>query len=465
MRIIFLVCFLWVDSISAETDIDAIKKILNRSELSKENYSLFIKNISKQNKVFSYNEQKSFNPASVMKLVTTYAGLRLLGPNYQWKTDVFYKGNLKNNHLYGDLIIKGYGDPTITYADFSQLIEKVQQRGIKYIHGNIIFDESFFGELQSQGLIDDKKYRAYNVNPRSFVVNENTVNFNFSIKNEKILIQTFPEVKELKVINHLKLTTQGCSDWKDNLDYEVETKSDMTEIKFNGRYDKDCESKDIDLSVISSSRLPMVLFEKLWKLHGGDIDGEFKNTYQNITHINKLYTHQSRPLSLVITDINKYSQNLIARNLLLTILVENNGNPINENEAGKYTKNALLKEKVRLDSLEIDNGAGLSRNAKVNTEDLVFLLEKAYSGLYMPEFISSLPNMGIDGTLKNRGKKLSVTKHAYLKTGSIQNVSAIAGYIFDKNNDVKIFVFIANDPKANESSKIQDELIEWAYVN
>jgi D-alanyl-D-alanine carboxypeptidase/D-alanyl-D-alanine-endopeptidase (penicillin-binding protein 4) len=124
-----------------------------------------------------------------------------------------------------------------------------------------------------------------------------------------------------------------------------------------------------------------------------------------------------------------------------------------------------MKEKMKLDSLEIDNGAGLSRKAKVNAEDLGFLLERAYDSLYMPEFLASLPNLGIDGTLKSRGKKLSVAKHAYLKTGSIQNVSAIAGYIFDKNNDVKVFVFIANDPKANESSKIQDELIEWTYLN
>jgi len=166
-----------------------------------------------------------------------------------------------------------------------------------------------------------------------------------------------------------------------------------------------------------------------------------------------------------VRDINKYSQNLIARNLLLTILAENNGNPITENEAGRFTKESLMKEKLKLDSLEMDNGAGLSRNAKINAGDLGFLLEKAYSNVYMPEFISSLPNIGIDGTLKNRGKKLSVAKHAYLKTGSIQSVSTIAGYIFDKNNDVKVFVFMANDPKANESSKIQDDLIEWTYLN
>jgi D-alanyl-D-alanine carboxypeptidase/D-alanyl-D-alanine-endopeptidase (penicillin-binding protein 4) len=237
----------------------------------------------------------------------------------------------------------------------------------------------------------------------------------------------------------------------------------VTEIKFSGRFDKACESKNIDLSVMGIDRLPQALFEKLWKLHGGSVEGEFKNTYQHIADTLKIYEHQSRPLSLVVRDVNKYSQNLIARNLLLTILAENN--PITENEAGRFIKESLMKGKVNLDSLEMDNGAGLSRNAKVNSENLGFLLEKAYTDTYMPEFIASLPNIGIDGTLKSRGKKLSVAKHAYLKTGSIQNVSAIAGYIFDKNNDVKVFVFIANDPKANESSKIQDELIEWTYLN
>ena len=245
----------------------------------------------------------------------------------------------------------------------------------------------------------------------------------------------------------------------------MESKSNITEIKFNGRFDKACESKDIDLSVMGSDSLPKALFEKLWKLHGGSMDGEFKNIYQSIADAHNFYEHQSRPLSLVVRDINKYSQNLIARNLLLTILAENNVNPITENEAGRFTKESLIKEKVKLDSLEMDNGAGLSRNAKVNAENLGFLLEKAYTDIYMPEFIASLPNLGIDGTLKSRGRKLSAAKHAYLKTGSIQNVSAIAGYIFDKNNDVKVFVFIANDPKANESSKIQDELIEWTYLN
>ena len=465
MRILFLIFLLWVNTVFADSDIDAINKILNRSELSKGNYSLYIKNISKREKIFSYNEQKAFNPASVMKLVSTYAGLQLLGPQYQWKTEVLYKGNIKNKHLYGDLIIKGYGDPTLTYADFSEIIEKVQQKGIKYIHGNIIIDESFFGELKNQDLIDDKKYRAYNVNPKSFVVNENTINFNFSISNEKINIQTFPEIPTLKVINHLRLTDQDCKEWKDTLGYEVETKSNLSEIRFNGSFDKACESKDINLSILSGNRLSKDLFEKIWKIHGGVIEGEFKNTYQNFTDTHKIYEHQSKPLSLVVRDINKYSQNLSARNLLLTILAENNGNPITENEAGRFTKESLMKEKLKLDSLEMDNGAGLSRNAKINAGDLGFLLEKAYSNLYMPEFISSLPNIGIDGTLKNRGKKLSVAKHAYLKTGSIQSVSAIAGYIFDKNNDVKIFVFMANDPKANESSKIQDDLIEWTYLN
>lgn len=463
MRILILIYALWTHAAFADTN--AINKILNRAELSKENYSLYIKNISKQNLVFSYNEQKAFNPASVMKLVTTYAGLQLLGPQFQWKTEVLYKGAIKNKHLYGNLIIKAYGDPTLTYADLSEIIEKVQQQGILHIHGNVIFDESFFGKLEDQDAIDDKKYRAYNVNPKSFVVNENTVNFKFSIINEKIKIQTFPEIKTLKVINHLKLTDQGCNDWKDSLGYEIETKLNVTEIKFSGRFDKACESKNIDLSVMGIDRLPQALFEKLWKLHGGSLEGEFKNTYQHIADTLKIYEHQSRPLSLVVRDVNKYSQNLIARNLLLTILAENNGNPITENEAGRFIKESLMKGKVNLDSLEMDNGAGLSRNAKVNSENLGFLLEKAYTDTYMPEFIASLPNIGIDGTLKSRGKKLSVAKHAYLKTGSIQNVSAIAGYIFDKNNDVKVFVFIANDPKANESSKIQDELIEWTYLN
>ena len=296
-------------------------------------------------------------------------------------------------------------------------------------------------------------------------MNEDTINFNFSISNEKINIQTFPEIQTLKVINHLKLSEQGCGEWKDALGYEVDTKSNVTEIVFNGAFDKACDSKDIDLSILNSNRLSKELFEKLWKMHGGIIEGDFKNTYQKDVNTFKLYEHLSRPLSLVVRDINKYSQNLIARNLLLTILAENNGAPITENEAGRFAKEALVKQTLKLDSLEMDNGAGLSRNAKINAEDLSFLLEKAYSGLYMPEFVASLPNMGIDGTLKNRGKKLSVAKHAYLKTGSIQNVSAIAGYIFDKNNDIKVFVFMVNDPKANESSKIQDDLIEWAYLN
>lgn len=465
MRILLLISFLWLDAVFADSDIDAINKILNRSEISKGNYSLYIKNISKQAKVFSYNEQKAFNPASVMKLVTTYAGLQLLGPQYQWKTEVLYTGYIKNKHLYGDLIIKGYGDPTITYADLSEIIEKVQQQDIQYIHGNIIIDESFFGELQNQDLIDDKKYRAYNVSPKSFVVNENTINFKFSINNEKINIQTFPEMQTLKVINRLKISDQGCNEWKDVLNYEVEIKSNVAEISFNGTFDKACDGKDIDLSLFNANRLSKELFEKLWKMHGGIIEGDFKNTYQGVTNTHKLYEHQSRPLSLVVRDINKYSQNLIARNLLLTMFAENSRSPINENEAGKFTKEFLIKQKLRLDSLEMDNGAGLSRSARISAEDLSFLLEKAYSGLYMPEFVASLPNMGVDGTLKNRGKKLSVSKRAYLKTGSIQNVSAIAGYIFDKNNDVKVFVFMANDPKANESSKMQDEFIEWAYLN
>jgi D-alanyl-D-alanine carboxypeptidase/D-alanyl-D-alanine-endopeptidase (penicillin-binding protein 4) len=111
----------------------------------------------------------------------------------------------------------------------------------------------------------------------------------------------------------------------------------------------------------------------------------------------------------------------------------------------------------------VQNGAGLSRNSILTSEQLLLLMEKIYHNPLMPEMLSSFPISGVDGTLKRRMNYSTFKKSAHFKTGSMRNINAIAGFLLDKNKEMKIFIFIMNDLTAKDSHRLQEALITQAF--
>ncbi len=413
--------------------------------------------------ILSHNADKSMNPASVMKLVTTNAALDVLTPTYRWKTEVYRDGNLINGVLQGNLIIKGYGDPSFKAQEFWRLLMSLQQVGIKQINGDLILDKSYFAKnVGNAKAFDDEIWRAYNAEPSAFSVNGRNTSFKFIATETGVSVRQEFELPEVQIVNNMKLAQNACGEWRSRISYTVEPKESGAAVTFSGSFSPACEERYLELSVFDDEKYAFYSFKKLWKELGSSFNGKLKVQDTPASAV-KVLEQLSEPLGYVVRDINKWSNNLMARQLLLTIAAEKISPPATEASGEKAVKNWLSAKGLNFEELVIENGSGLSRVERISAEHLGQMLVSAYHSPVMPELMASLPILSQDGTIKKRLVDSQSNGRAHLKTGSMDGVSAIAGYVLDANNHRHVVVMLVNHAKAGTSKNAQDALIEWVH--
>ena len=413
-----------------------------------------------QTPLISHNANKSMNPASVMKLVTTNAALDLLTPAYRWKTEFYRDGEVINGVLIGDLIIKGNGDPSFKAQDFWRLLMAVQQAGITKITGNLIIDKSFFVSVDHKKSFDNDPWRAYNALPSAFLVNGRNTSFKFEVADKAVKINQEFALPEIQIVNNMVLSQGACGDWRGQMRYEIGVNDNKSVVIFNGSFSPDCGEKYLELIVFNDEQYAFYMFKKIWRELGGTFNGQLKTKSVPNSAI-KITEHLSEPLGYVVRDINKWSNNLMARQLLLTLAAQMRGLPATETNGATVIKDWLNNKQINATELVVENGSGLSRLERINAQHLGQLLVNAYNSPIMPEFIASLPILGVDGTTAKRLKTSSSAGRAHLKTGSLDGVNAIAGYVLNAQNKRFVVVMIINHNKASDGKLAQDCLIEW----
>ena len=439
----------------------SVANALKKSGISQDSVAIYVQAVDAQSPLISHNASKSMNPASVMKLVTTNAALDLLTPAYRWKTEVYHDGDVINGVLNGNLIIKGYGDPSFKAQDFWRLLMTVQQAGITKITGDLIVDKSFFAQNSKPiKTFDNDIWRAYNALPSAFLVNGRNTSFKFNVVNNLIKINQEFALPEIQIVNNMVLSQVGCGDWRNQMRYDIKTDGNKSRVTFNGSFSPECVEKYLELSLLNDEQYAFYTFKKIWRELGGIFNGQLKTTIAPDSAI-KVNEQLSEPLGYVVRDINKWSNNLMARQLLLTIAAEKQVLPATETKGAIVIKDWLNNKQINATELVIENGSGLSRLERMNAQHLGQMLVSAYHSPVMPEFIASLPILGVDGTTAKRLKISTSAGRAHLKTGSLDGVSAIAGYILNEQNKRFVMVMIINHNKASEGKLAQDSLIEW----
>jgi D-alanyl-D-alanine carboxypeptidase/D-alanyl-D-alanine-endopeptidase (penicillin-binding protein 4) len=478
-------------SVNAElpsTVVDALKK----AGIQQDGVAVVVRSVEGGNPTLTHNGAKSLNPASVMKLVTTNAALDLLTPAYRWKTEIYRDGVVANGVLTGNLIIKAYGDPSFKSQEFWRLLMSLQQAGIKEIKGDLIIDKSFFSKnIETRNTFDNETWRAYNSMPSAFLVNGRNTSFKFTTIKSDLnvdhvnIVQEF-EIPELQIINEMRVIPGPCGEWRNHMSYSVKAKTnDRLEVgkvvTFTGNFSPDCADKYLELSIFNDEQYAFYTFRKLWDELGGKFSGELKvqqNSQESPADAVKVsekvpervLVQMSAPLGDVVRDINKWSNNLMVRQLLLTIAAEKLSPPATEAKGAIVIKDWLSSKKFKgsalsFNKLVIENGSGLSRIERISAEHLSQMLVSAYNSPVMPELMSSLPILALDGTVTKRLKDSPVAGRAHLKTGSLDGVSAIAGYVLDKQDKRQVVVMIINHTKSSASKAAQDALIEWVYLS
>ena len=459
-------------SLTAKADLPSeVAQALTQAGVPLENVAVVVQAVDSEQASLQHNPGKSLNPASVMKLLTSKAALDLLGPNYRWKTEVYYDGSLSQGVLSGNLIIKGYGDPQFNTADFWRLLYSIKQAGISHINGDLILDKSYFAAPQQQRAnFDNEIWRAYNALPSALLVNGRHTRFKFSPSNNEkntVAISADMALPQVEIINNMRLLPSACRDWRNHMQYSVgnEQTSAAEPIKtitFSGSFAVDCEEKVLELSLFNDEQYAYYSFKQLWQALGGQFSGQLQVKARPNQAI-KLLEQRSETLSQVLPEMNKWSNNLMARQLLLTMAAEKMAVPASEADGASAIKNWFNSQQLGADTLVVENGSGLSRIERLSAGQLARMLVQAYRSPTMPEFISSLPVLALDGTLMKRLKDSPAAKRAHLKTGSLDGVSAIAGYLLDKQNRRQVLVMLVNHEKAGASKIAQDALIEWVY--
>jgi D-alanyl-D-alanine carboxypeptidase/D-alanyl-D-alanine-endopeptidase (penicillin-binding protein 4) len=398
------------------------------------------------------------NPASVMKLVTTYAALDTLGPTYSWTTPVYVEGTARNGTLYGNVYIKGQGDPKLVLERLWLLLRRVQGLDIRTIAGDIVLDRSAFEvAAPDPGDFDGERLRPYNAAPDALLLNYKAVVMTFVPDRaaNAAHVAYDPPLAGVQLPTHVPLTETDCNDWRAALRADF---SDPSRIRFAGRYPASCGEKVWPLAYADPASYAARAVEGLWREMGGQLQGRVREG-KVPGGLAPAFELASPALAEVVRDVNKYSNNVMAQQLFLTLSLAQQG--VGSYAASRELLQGWWKDRFGSDDVPVlDNGSGLSRSERITAQALARLLQHAWASPLLPELASSLPITGVDGTLRRMRNR--ATGSAHLKTGSLRDVAGVAGYVHAASGRRYVLVAIVNHANANAARPAIEALIEWA---
>jgi D-alanyl-D-alanine carboxypeptidase/D-alanyl-D-alanine-endopeptidase (penicillin-binding protein 4) len=444
---------------------EAVAQALVRAKLPDSSVAVYVHEIGAERPLISFGAERALNPASTMKLVTTYAGLELLGPAYVWSTEAYGGAPLVNGVLNGDLILKGYGDPKLTIENFWLLLRSLRARGVREIRGDLVLDRSYFSrEEYDAAQFDDQPTRPYNTGPDALLVNFKAVTVQFVPEPDgrTVRLTVEPPLPQLKVTNNLRFADGPCGDWLSQVKVDAQGSAETARLTFNGAYALDCGERARSFSVLGHRQYVAGLFSQLWQELGGAFAGTVRDG--EVTPAGRLLASaKSHTLAEIVRDINKYSNNVMARQLFLTLGAAGEGAPASADKSNRIIRQWLAAKGLSFPELVLENGAGLSRIERINARNLGQLLLTAYRSPVMPELMASLPLTAVDGTMRKRLSGALVAGQAHIKTGSLTHVRSIAGYVLDSRGRRVVVIFIVNHANAGNAQPVQDALLKWVY--
>ena len=439
---------------------------LNAAGISQASVAVLVQEVGVNLPRVSVNAGRSMNPASVMKLLTTYAALELLGPAYTWRTEAYATGAIDNGILAGDLVLKGHGDPKLNLESFWLLLRQLRARGLRDIQGDLVLDRSHFERVDHDpGGFDQEPLRPYNVGPDALLLNFKSVRFQFvpDADRQTVALLAEPQPVQLDVVNLVKLGAGPCNDWRAALRPEFFSHDGNARLVFTGTYPAACGEKSWHFGLLDHPQYVHGVFRQLWQELGGSLGGGLRDGAVP-PGARLLAASESPALAEVARDINKFSNNVMARQVFLTLGAETGRRPARAEDADAAIRAWLAQKGLNLPELVLENGAGLSRRERISAEGLARLLQAAFKSPVMPEFISSLPLTAVDGTMQKRLKERGVAGRAHVKTGTLEGVKSIAGYVLDAKGRRQIVVFFVNHANAGGAQPAQDALLQWVYT-
>ena len=446
--------------------------------------------------VLAWNDRRIDRPASVAKVVTTLAALETLGANYRWYTGFYTLGEPTTKGLLkGGLFIRGGGDPAFVVEDFSMAVDKLAQTGIKRIEGNIVIDRSFFNIPQvDPGAFDGRSSRPYNLQPDPALINFRNLSFEFipDKETQTARIVTVPKLAGISFPETIPLGRGGCGDWKTSIGFQLkDLGKGRKRVTFTGKLPAACGPKNFNVIALEPNEYLERLFRAFWERDGRTWTGHVVSG--NVPKdAQRRFSRVSQPLGEVVALTNKWSNNLMARHIFLSLGADRvreafNEAQKNESSTGKlksagkaaaraelvFPRGATLEDaRAALDEwlqskgitsqeIWIDNGSGLSRETRVTGRAMTQLLAAGWSGPYMPEYLASMPISGRDGTM---AKRKVAEERGRIKTGFLSDVRSIGGFIQAQNGQrYAVYASVRGAKNVPNGIPFLNIVIDWVY--
>ena len=471
MRLLFLIALLCANPAFAQNLggrlPPTVSQALTKAGIPESAVGIYVQEAGTDQPLVAAGDGRALNPASVMKLLTTFVALDQLGPAYRWTTEAYATAPLQGDTLNGNLILRGAGDPRLTLENFWLLLRGLRARGLREIRGDLVLDRSLFAGVEpiDPAGFDNEPTRPYNTPPDALLVNFKSFRLTFIPDAERrmVRIAAEPALPQIEIVNNLVLDREPCGDWVARLKVVAAGDAAQAKLNLSGNYALDCGEKERHFSLLGHPQYVHAVFTQLWRELGGSFSGAVREGAPPADAL-KLLAFESTPLLDSVRDINKFSNNVMARQLFLALGVNVLGAPASGEKSVRAIQQWLDARKLPMPELVLENGAGLSRSERVSARALGQLLLLASRSALMPEFVSSLPLVAVDGTMRKRLNGAQVAGQAHIKTGSLSGVRAIAGYVLDAKERLVVVVFIVNHARAADAQIAQDALLTWIYA-
>jgi D-alanyl-D-alanine carboxypeptidase/D-alanyl-D-alanine-endopeptidase (penicillin-binding protein 4) len=396
-------------------------------------------------------------------LVTTFAALDILGPAYTWHTQALTHGELNDGVLGGDLILKGGGDPYMTLERWWSFVGALRAKGLKRIRGDIVIDDTAFAPTaEDPAAFDGRPHRSYNAEPDALMVNFQSVEFRVvpNASARKVDIVATPEPPNLALENHVGYALGRCRAAASQVQFEV-LSQDWDRVVFSGLLSGECAERSITRVLLKAPSYAFGTFVELWRQSGGQFEGKYRIEAASPDAV-PFASFDSLPLGEIVRPTNKFSNNLMARHLLLTVGEERFGAPATVDKGDRAIEEWARGAGLTLAGMDIDNGSGLSRLTRISAHQMASALRAAYHSRYAPEYLASLPLAGIDGTLRSRMLNTAAGS-VRLKTGHLDGVSGVAGYVAAPSGKTYLLVSFINDPRSDSGAgeRVHEALVDW----
>ncbi len=448
---------------------------LARAQVPPSAVALLVVDLGSGRTRLAHRAQEPMNPASVTKLVTTAAALELLGPQHTWTTTVQAEGELDGGVLTGRLLVRGGGDPKLVTERLQALVAQLQASGIRAVQGDIVLDRGLWRPAAVHpGDFDGEPLKPYNVQPDALLVNFHSLVLSFTPEaaQRQVRIRAEPPLAGVHVDAQVPLSDGPCQDWRLALRASLDQ---PLAVRFAGSYPQACGERTWSTAHPEPARFAERAIEAAWRQAGGGLSGRVREAtadeqaalrargFLGAAKPRLKLEFPSVPLAEVVSDVNKFSNNVMAQHLFYTLGERRTAGVPATLESGRAAVLDWWRQALPTSALPVlDNGSGLSRSERVTAQALGELLRRMAAGPRAPEFLASLPVAGVDATMRQRAT--AVAGRAWLKTGSLRDVSAIAGYAQGTGGQRYAVVGLVNHDNASAARGALDALVQWVVL-